>query len=189
MSETLRTIASNLVNISDNDWEAMRQILKPKTIKRNDHFLIQGEVCRQMGFITQGYFRLYFLRDDEEITKDFCFENTFCGSYASFTSGAPSRFNVKAMEDAIIFTLDRQKFLDLTDKYPAWQKFIRISVENLFVRKELREASFLLDSAEERYEAIHEENKEMIHRVPLKYIASYLGVSAETLSRIRARNK
>jgi CRP-like cAMP-binding protein len=66
---------------------------------------------------------------------------------------------------------------------------VLFSVENLFIRKENREASFLLDSPEERYERLLSEQKEMLQRVPLKYIASYLGLSAETLSRIRARQR
>jgi CRP-like cAMP-binding protein len=189
MGEELRIVAEKLVDIKDKEWEALRIMLKPKTLKKNEYYLRQGEVCRQMGFIVQGYVRLFFLSGDAEITKDFSFENSFCGSYASFISGAPSRFNVKAMEDVTLYLLTRENLEVLTDIYPCWQKFVRISVENLFVRKELREASFLLDSIEEKYSNLLKEHKEIVQRVPLKYIASYLGTSAETISRIRAKIK
>ncbi len=142
-----------------------------------------------MAFIAKGYVRFYFLVEDEEVTKEFNFENTFCGSYASFITGSPSRFNVKAMEDLSLLIFDRPHLLQLVEQYPAWAKFLLFSVENLFVRKENREASFLLDTPEEKYKKLLFENKEMLRRVPLKYIASYLGLSAETLSRIRAKHK
>src|SRR5690606_14456857 len=132
---------------------------------------------------------LYYQVGSEEVTKDFSFENSFCGSYASFITGQPSKFNVKAMENMMLYTIDRKSLVQLTEDLPCWQKFNLISVENLFIRKENREACFLLETPDERYEKLAEENKEMLQRVPLKYLASYLGVSAETLSRIRARQR
>jgi CRP-like cAMP-binding protein len=139
-----------------------------------------------MAYIVKGYVRFYFLVGAEEVTKEFGFENSFCGSYASFISCNPSRFNVKAMEDLSLLVFTRPHLMELLDRYPVWGKFLLFSVENLFVRKENREASFLLDSPEEKYQKLLSEHKEMLQRVPLKYIASYLGLSAETLSRIRA---
>jgi CRP-like cAMP-binding protein len=189
MVEELRKQVEKIVKINDAEWAAFQSILKPKQIKKNELFLEQGKVCRHMAFIAKGYVRFYFLVGAVEVTKEFSFENSFCGSYASFITGNPSRFNVKAMEDLSLLIFDRHHLLELVDQYPAWAKFLLLSVENLFVRKENREASFLLDSPEERYEKLLSENKEMLQRVPLKYIASYLGLSAETLSRIRARHR
>ncbi|AHM58736.1 cyclic nucleotide binding regulatory protein [Flammeovirgaceae bacterium 311] len=189
MVEQLRTQIEKVIKINDAEWTAFQSILKPKQVKKNELFLEQGQVCRHMAFIAKGYVRFYFLVEDEEVTKEFNFENTFCGSYASFITGNPSRFNVKAMEDLSLLIFDRPSLLQLVDQYPAWAKFLLFSVENLFVRKENREASFLLDTPEEKYKRLILENKEMLRRVPLKYIASYLGLSAETLSRIRAKHK
>lgn len=189
MAEELRRQVEKLVKINDAEWEAFRAILKPKQLKRHELFLEQGQVCRHMAFIEKGYVRFYFLVDGVEVTKEFSFENYFCGSYASFITGNPSRFNVKAMEDLSLFIFTRAQLLEVVDKYPSWSKFLLFSVENLFVRKENREASFLLDTPEEKYEKLLHENKEMVQRVPLKYIASYLGISAETLSRVRAKHR
>jgi CRP-like cAMP-binding protein len=189
MVEELRKQVEKVVKMGDAEWEAFGRILKPKGLKKHAHFLEQGQVCRQMVYIVKGYVRFYFLVGWEEVTKEFSFENGFRGSHASFISGNPSRFNVKAMEDLSLLTLDRPQLLKLIDQYPVWGKFVLFSVENLFIRKENREASFLLDSPEERYERLLSEQKEMLQRVPLKYIASYLGLSAETLSRIRARQR
>ena len=134
-----------------------------------------------------GYVRLFYLIDGEEITKDFNFENFFCGSYASFSLQQPSRFNVIAMEDLEVYTIGPEIY-NLCETYPSIQKLLRIWMEQMFIRKELREASFLLDSAEKRYSDLLQYHPQIVQRVPLKYLASYLGITAETLSRIRRQN-
>lgn len=189
MGEEFREQVEKLVKLSDEEWNAFQKSLIIKQLKKHELFLEQGKVCRHMAFITKGYVRFYFLLEGEEVTKEFSFENSFCGSYTSFITGNPSRFNVKAMEDLTLLLFTRTNLLELIDKYPSWSKFLLFSVENLFVRKENREASFLLDTPEAKYARLLEEHKEMLRRVPLKYIASYLGISAETLSRVRAKQK
>ena len=188
MGEELRAFIEKRVSLEEAAWQEMQAFLKVKELKRKDHFLKQGEVCRHIGFIVKGYVRLYFLVDGEEVTKDFNFENAFCGSYASFSLQQPSRFNVVAMENTTLYLLGRDELFSLYEKYPSMQKFGRLAVEHMFIRKELREASFLLDSAEERYHQAIANEPQLLQRVPLKYLASYLGVTAETVSRIRAGN-
>jgi CRP-like cAMP-binding protein len=142
-------------------------------------------VCRQLGLIVKGYVRLFYQVDGEEITKDFNFENWICGSYASFSLQQPSRFNIVAMEDTELYLLGRDELYRLFDSYPNIQKLGRLQIEKMFIRKEQREASFLLDTAEQRYRNLLEQEPQMVRRVPLKYLASYLGMTAETLSRVR----
>lgn len=189
MGEEFRNQVEKLVKLSDKEWGAFQKDLIPKQVKKHELFLEQGKVCRHMAFINKGYVRFYFLMEGEEVTKEFSFENSFCGSYTSFITGNPSRFNVKAMEDLSLLLFSRAHLLELIDTYPVWAKFMLFSVEKLFVRKENREASFLLDTPEVKYAKLLEEHKEMLQRVPLKYIASYLGISAETLSRVRSKQK
>jgi CRP-like cAMP-binding protein len=186
MGEELKTFFEKQVPLENEVWEAVQQVITLKTLRRKDHFLKQGETCKQLGFIIQGYVRLYFLKDGQEITKDFNFENSFCGSYASFSLLKPSRFNIVAMEDVKMYTIGRDDLFELFDKYASMQKLGRLSMEHMFIRKEMREASFLLDAAEQRYQELLMQFPQIQQRVPLKYLASYLGITAETLSRIRA---
>jgi CRP/FNR family transcriptional regulator, anaerobic regulatory protein len=186
MDNELRSFFEKQVPLEAQAWDDLQKIIEPKELKRKDHFLREGETCKQLGFITKGYVRLYFLKDGDEVTKDFNFENSICGSYASFSLRQPSRFNIVAMEDVKILTLGREDLYRLFDKYASLQKLGRLSIEHLFIRKENREASFLLDTAEQRYEELLKQHPAITQRVPLKYLASYLGITAETLSRIRA---
>lgn len=186
MKDTLRSFFEKQVTLEDEAWLELRDTISLRELKKKAHFLHQGEICSQIGFIIKGYVRLYFLRDGEEITKDFNFENSFCGSYASFSLQQPSRFNVVAMEHVTLYTFKRDTLFSLFDRYPSLQKLGRLSMEYMFIQKEMREASFLLDTAEQRYHALLLQHPGIQQRVPLKYLASYLGVTPETLSRIRA---
>jgi CRP-like cAMP-binding protein len=186
MTEALKAFLEKQVRLEPGAWTDFEKIISLKHLKKNEHFLAQDECCKRIGFIVKGYVRVYFLANGEDITKDFNFENSFCGSYASFSLQTASRFNVIAMEDVTLYTLGREELFRLFDRYPSLQKIGRLSMEHMFIRKEQREASFLLDSAKERYEELITQYPWCVQRVPLKYLASYLGIRAETLSRIRA---
>lgn len=185
MGEEFKRFIDSRVTLDPGAWEELREALSYKELPRGSHFQNQGETCKQIGFIIQGYVRLYFILDGEEITKDFNFENSFTGSYASFSLQQPARFNVIAMEPVKLYCFGRDSLYRLFDKYPSMQKLGRLNMEHMFISKELRESSFLLDTAEQRYRNLLEQKPQIEQRVPLKYIASYLGITPETLSRIR----
>jgi CRP/FNR family transcriptional regulator, anaerobic regulatory protein len=184
---SLKALVSKVCTIDEEAWSASEKFFKPRSLGKGEFFLQQNEVCRYVGFIEKGYVRLFYNVRDEEVTKDFNMELSFCGSYASFMLQEPSRFNVIAMEPVQLQVITRDNLLTLTDEYPAWQKFLRIAMQNMFIKKEMREALFLLSSPEERYADLMVNSPEWINRVPLKYLASYLGMTAETLSRVRKK--
>lgn len=186
MVHPLRSFIEQRVRLEEGAWESFEKALSLRRLKKKELFLREGQICRQLGFITKGYVRLFYMLNGEEVTKDFNFENFFCGSYASFSLQQPSRFNVVAMENVELYTVGRDDLFKLFDDYASLQKLGRLLMEVMFIRKELREASFLLDSAEQRYAELLAQNDQILQRVPLKYLASYLGMSAETLSRIRS---
>jgi CRP-like cAMP-binding protein len=195
MDESVLSYISQQVDMTDEAWADLQSILVPRQLRKKEHFLRQDEHCKYLGFITRGYVRLYYLVDAGgagggvvEVTKDFNFEQQFCGSYASFSLQQPSRFNIVAMEPVSLYLLGRDSLYRLMDKHPAIQKLVRLQMERMFIYKELRETSFLLDSPEQRYRQLLAHMPGILQRVPLKYIASYLGMSPETLSRIRAAN-
>ncbi len=185
MSRELKDFLEKLSPIEPSAWTDMERIVKKKTLKKGEYFLKEQGVCKRLGFITKGYMRVFYTIDGEEITKDFNFENSFCGSYASFRLQKPAMFNVVAMEDTSLYTLGREDLFSLFDKHPSIQKVGLLCIEQMFIRKELREASFLLHTAQQRYDELTTNFPGILNRVPLKHLASYLGLRPETLSRIR----
>jgi CRP/FNR family transcriptional regulator, anaerobic regulatory protein len=185
MIETFKSFCSSIVKFNQQEWEAMEKCLAVKTLEKNEHFLTSGQVCTKMGFITHGSTRLYFLVDGVEVTKDFCFENNFTGSVASFQTRSPAHFNVIAMETTHMVTLEFALLEGLVSKYLCWCNFFRIVLVHFAIRKENREIAFLLNTAEQRYWDFVDTNPGILQRVSLKHIASYLGITSETVSRIR----
>lgn len=189
MADELKTLVTKTAGVDEEAWEALHASLKKKILKKKEHFLRRGDICKHVGFIVSGYVRLYYLQQEKEITKDFNFENSWCGSYASFSLQEPARFNIVAMEDVTVYLLSRQDLYALFERYPSIQKLGRLMMEHMFIKKEIREASFLLDTPVQRYELLLSQDPKIALRVPLKYLASYLGMAAETLSRMRNNTK
>src|SRR5690606_26508941 len=133
--DSLKQAIDQLVTLDPGAWEAMQSVMSTKRLKRKEYFLRQDQVCRHLGFIARGYVRLFYLVDGVEITKDFNFKDSFCGSYASFSLQQPSRFNVMAMEDSELYVIGRSDLYHLFDTYGSLQKVGRLNMEHMFIRK------------------------------------------------------
>jgi CRP-like cAMP-binding protein len=160
----------------------------PMTVKANDFFLKEGEVCNYIGFVKDGLLRSYMYDDHaNEITSDFFPENTLIISFDSFNSRVPSKENIKAIEDSELMVISYEKQKELYDKIPAWNLICRDLAD--FKSREMIERArrFQIMSATERYHTFCEEHPDILQRTTLGTIASYIGVDIATLSRIRKK--
>jgi len=168
-------------------FEKAKPFLFTKHIEAGSYFLQQGYTSKYMGFIEEGLFRMYYLRDGKEITNCFCKENTITCSYRSMITGQESDFAIQAIEDSTLIIFSYESLQKLYNQDMFWQQVGRMAAENEFINTECHNR-FLNDlSATERYLQILEEDGDLFQRVPLNHIASYLQVSPETLSRIRKK--
>jgi cAMP-binding proteins - catabolite gene activator and regulatory subunit of cAMP-dependent protein kinases len=173
--------------ISEEDWNIFSSKLHQIEFPKNHVILKAGDTEHYLSFIEKGLIRFYIPQEEKELTFTFIFENNFYSAYDSFLTQQPSVYQVETLAPTILW---RIHYNDLQEVYKETQigNFIgRMASEELFLKKSKRELSLLVDSAEKRYAELLAEKPELIQHIPLKYLASYIGVTPQALSRIRAR--
>ena len=164
-----------------------------KGICREEHFVkgkdVQpiGHTCKTIYFVISGLVRIYYFKNDIDITESFEFENAFVARAESLFSGKPSRKAIQAIEDTTLVAIDSNKLFALFDKHPSLERWFRKIIETSYVNTVNRLESLQFNTAEERYHHLLKEHPEVLQRVPLKFIASYLGITPVSLSRIRGQ--
>lgn len=147
----------------------------------------EGKVCKEIAYITQGSFRLFKMIDGIETTTYFSFEQEWISAYTSFLTQSPAYISIQAMEEATVLTLSYNDMQSLYAHHPVMERFGRLMAEHLCICLDERMHSLLLKTPEERYLKTLHDNSFYFERVPQHYIASYLGIAPESLSRIRRR--
>lgn len=176
-----------MVRLEDAAWNDMHQRLVPRTYKKKELFIKEGKICREIAFIGKGSFRYYKIIDGIEVSTFFSFEHNWVSAYTSFLRKSPSFVSIEAMEDTEVLVLGYDDMQYLYQHYITFERFGRLMAEYLIGCLEERMHSLLLKTPEERYLKTLTDNSIYFERVPLHYVASYLGIAPESLSRIRKR--
>ena len=156
-------------------------------VNRRDIILNQGEICTNLYLVETGLIRLFFYKNGIEVTEYFSRESGGFTCNESFIQKKPSHLIVQALEDSSIYTMSKDDFLMLSKKYNEIALFYSELLELSIIVSQRRMYSMLFETAQERYDKFRIENPTLIQRVPSKYIASYLGITPETLSRIKGK--
>lgn len=165
----------------------MKESFTEIVLAKNEYLVTEGKTCRHLYFLAQGALRGYYTLEEKEITHWFGFENDFVTSFHSFITQQPAVENIQLLEGSILWSISKEKLNILLNRFSEIERLVRIVYENYYIRLEERFINSQFKSAAERYQNLLEQMPHMIERVPLGYIASYLGISQETLSRIRSR--
>lgn len=171
--------------LSKEAEKAIAEISKVITIKKNTDLQPIGHTCKTIYFINKGVARIYYFKDGVDITESFAFENNIIARVESLFTGKPSRKAIQILEDAEIVAINSTLLFKLYDKYPEIERLFRLIFESAYVGTVDRIEGIQFHTAEERYNALMKEAPDVIKRIPLKYIASYLGITQVSLSRIR----
>jgi CRP/FNR family transcriptional regulator, anaerobic regulatory protein len=186
-SSLLFTCLSALAELTEEEKLQISPLLVPAKFERGAFLSEEGKVCDHIAFINKGYLRIYITDDVEEITVNLAGPGDFISSFASFLSRTPSLEYVRAVTDAEVFLI-HYDHLQLLYKHHHFEKLGRRIIENYFIEKDNRVVSLIKDSAETRYKKFMNESPDFLLNMPLQYIASFLGIKPETLSRIRAKS-
>ncbi|MEK5235253.1 Crp/Fnr family transcriptional regulator [Paenibacillus sp. FSL L8-0470] len=171
--------------LSDEDWNLFVERSRTKRIPKGVTLIQAGQLVKHVYFCTMGLFRLYYtLQDGREYNVAFTVENDFATSYGAMVMGTPSFFTIEAMEDSAVIEISYDMLKELVDESRAWERFVCKSVERLYIRKEERERELLYLSAKERYDVFLVKYPGLGQRIPQYHIASYLGITPVSLSRL-----
>ena len=175
------------VDFSEEEIALLLSKLNTRIFKKNSFFLKEGEVCKHMAFINTGLMRAYYLKDGKEYIVSFVEEGNWVNEHSSFLTKTPSLFFIEALEDTEVLLLGYDDLQDLFCQYKSFERFGRLIAECQNYEISKRNNSLLLETPQERYQNFVKEKGKYINVLPLKYIASYVGIEPESLSRIRNR--
>lgn len=187
MIEFNEIIKANFGILTTEEMEILRSSFYEEELTKNDFFTQTDKYCKKLSLVKSGLLRIYRLSDGREITQWISIPNYFVTEISSFFFDQPSRLSIQALTTVKLLTIDKNSYSDLSKKLPKWKEIETQFIAKCFATLEDRVFSHLSLSAEERYNLFFEQNRELFNQVPLQYIASILGMSPETFSRIRKR--
>lgn len=177
----------SLTPFSDISWELLQPALEERKFKKRDFLLRQGEVCNSLFYIVDGYCKSYYEIDGEIRNTGFFFENEIATNVHSFGSGQKSEFNIVACETLTVIVFAKKELFEIAKQSFEIEALGRSCIRLYAIKQEELSTVFQLYSAEERLEYLENKKPEILQRVSLSQLASFLGVKRETLSRIRKR--
>ncbi|MES2112595.1 MAG: Crp/Fnr family transcriptional regulator [Bacteroidota bacterium] len=175
------------VPLSFDDEGIARTLFHKKTLKKGEYLLKSGDVCRYVFFIETGLVRYYINNDGVEQTNYFNKENEFVCDYMSFLPQIPSYVNIQALEDTTIWVISYVGMQQFYKEVTAGERFGRLAIEQVFVSVISQIGSLYTDLPETRYTKFLSDYADVAQRIPQYYIASYVGIKPQSLSRIRKR--
>lgn len=186
MFELLHNKVTETISITEEEFNFCKTLFLPKKLRKKQYLLQEGDVCKYTAFVEKGILRTYSIDDKgNEHILQFSLEGWWVADLYSFLTGEDSIFNIEALEDCELLLITKPSWDALLDKVPAFERYFRILIQNNLIATQRRVMGALSETAEEKYTKLINNFPGCIQRVPQHMIASYLGVTPETLSRIR----
>ncbi|MCW3074587.1 MAG: Crp/Fnr family transcriptional regulator [Flaviaesturariibacter sp.] len=173
--------------LSEALLDHLRTILKPRELSRKEYLLKAGHICRHICFIEQGLLRCFYMKEDHEVCSWFMKEGDVIISVESFYTQKPSYESIQALEDCILYYIEYNELQQIYRRFPEFNFTGRVLTENYYALSEQRLYSMRMQRSQERYDYLMEHHSELVLRVPAKYLASYLGITEVTMSKIKSR--
>ena len=170
-----------------NEWETFKHLFKRQEVPAKTIILQEGQISRTMFFIEKGCLRTWVNNDGRDITTQFFFEDGTVSSIESFRTNQPSLYSIESIEPCILQTISQQDFQNVLEKFPEIKEEMQEHLFKRLLKAQKTFYSYLKNNPEQRYKELIEEHPHIIQRIPQHYIASYLGITSVSLSRIRNR--
>ncbi|MBU3012325.1 Crp/Fnr family transcriptional regulator [Polaribacter vadi] len=183
----IRKFIDNISPLNNSDWNFFSSKLKKVKFDKNTTVLESGKIETKLSFISKGIIRLYIPKEETDLTFGFLFENEFVTAYDSLLTQSPSEYQIETLTETILWQISNKDLQEVYKRTNNGNIIGRKMAENMYLIKSKRELSLLSKTAEERYLDLFFDSPKLLQQIPLKYIASYIGVTPQALSRIRKR--
>lgn len=187
MYEKLKTYCRNKVSFTEEQLSLVDNYFEIKELKKKEFLLNDGSACNFIGFIADGTIRHFHIKDGIEKTCDISFNNAWVTDFQSFIHNSACRMNLQCMEHTTLFLIRKDNLYQLYRECQQFETFGRLMAEEVAQRATDIAMSLSSEKPEERFQNLLQKQPDLFQRVPQKYIANFLGVSPESLSRIRKR--
>lgn len=185
--EFIRRFFEKSVKLTDGEWAVFSSKVERRTFAKKTLLLKAGGVENHLSFIETGLVRFYVPGDGNDLTFAFTFAGGFVSAYESFLTRTPCTYHCETLADTVLWSISHAHLQEVYATTRVGDRIGRFAAEDLFIKKSKRELSLLNESAEKRYLNLFTEQPELIRHIPLKYIASYIGITPQALSRIRRK--
>ena len=182
----MKTYLQSFNLLTSEEIDAFEQLVQVKKVEKGDFFIQEGKVSNEIAFVAEGLYRSYYYNSEgEEVTYCFTFSNHFLSAYSSYLSQTPTVENIQALADSEIYTVSRSQIKELEKSSINWLKILKYITEQEYIKMEKRVFLLQKESAENRYKDLLNNQPELLQKIPLNYLSSYLGITQRHLSRIR----
>jgi CRP-like cAMP-binding protein len=185
--ESLQKAIESISPLSKESMDAFTAAWKHWKVQKDFFLLKENTVSDYFYFIEKGVARIYYYKNGKEITEWIALDNQFFLSITSFFQRTPSHLIIQVIEPSVVYGIHHDDFMSLADKYHDVERLLRKMITGSLIFSQIRMDSIQFESAQQRYEKLLQRTPQIVQRVPLTYIASFLGITLETLSRIRSQ--
>lgn len=187
MNNFTELIQQHFGPLDTEDLHTIRTYFREEKLLKNEFFAKSDQICNRLSIVKSGILRIYALSDGKEITQWLSAPDSFITEAMGFFFNRPNRWTIQAFTEVELLTITKTDYQKLCKEFPKWIEIEKQFIIKCFMMMEDRIFSHLSMTAEERYNRYFEHHKELFTQVPLQYIASVLGMTPETFSRIRKR--
>ncbi len=183
----LEQYINSYFGISKEDLGKITNLFKQEVLQKEDFFAREGEYCNKLSFVKSGYLRVYAFKEGKDITQWISGPGYFLTDLQSLVFDQQARWNIQCLSDCELYTISKENYRQIGKHVEKWDHLEKLFLAKCFLTLEDRVFSFLSMTAEERYDHLYVQNKELFNIIPLHNLASMLGMTPETLSRIRKK--
>ena len=190
MHELIKAHIARYIDLTDAEFNSFTSFLKHHKLRRKQYLLQAGDPCRYESFVIKGCLRTFSVDEKgQDHVLQFATEGWWAGDLHSFLTGAPSMYNIEALEETELLQLDKDSLEKLYKEIPKFERFFRLIIQNAFIALQQRVSGTMSEKAEDRYNDFINKYPDLEQRLPQRQLAAYLGITPEFLSRIRAKKR